>query len=233
MTPRWQDSRAQLSAHVQGLLRLATTAVPALYLSGRMFADAYWSALGMGALPLSYASDDYIYMGLLALTWSAASLFGIGHDQWLAAVALGGVGLGLAALLGWHLLGALRRWLRRRAVAHPAGGERRISAETLVLAFAMVVAPLVLAALAARQEGARHASQRMQQLAAAARPGGIATRADTAGASAGVLDCNGRWCVVWQQGRPVAVPIDTILRFQARRALADAASVRSAPTCSP
>lgn len=227
MTSRWQESRAQFSAHVQGLLKLATTAVPALYLSGRMFADAYWSALGMGALPLSYASDDYIYMGLLALTWSAASPFGIGHDQWLAVVVLGGFGLGLASLLGWHLLGALRHWLRRRAVVQPAGSALRISAETLVLAFATVVTPLVLAALAARQEGARHASQRMQQLAAAARPGGIVTRADTAGASAGVLDCNGRWCVVWQQGGPVALPIDTILRLRARQAPADAAAAPS------
>jgi hypothetical protein len=226
MSSRWRESRAQLSAHVQGLLKLATTALPALYLSGRMFADAYWSALGMGALPRSYASDDYIYMGLLALTWSAASLFGIGHDQWPAVVALGGFGLGLAASLGWHLLGALRHWLRRRAVAHPAGGERRISVETLVLAFAMVVTPLVLAALAARQEGTRHASQRIRQLA-------VAARADTAGASAGILDCNGRWCVVWQQGRPVALPIDTILCIRAPPAPADAASAPLARACSP
>lgn len=233
MSARWQEPRARLAAHVQGLLKLATTALPALYLSGRMFADAYWSALGMGALPLRYASDDYIYMGLLALTWSAAALFGIGHEQWLAALALGGFGLGLASLLGWHLLGALRRWLRRHAAAPPLGGEWRISAETLVLAFAMVVTPLVLAALAARQEGARHARQRMQQAGAAERPGGIATRAQTAGASAGVLDCNGQWCVVWRQGGLVALPIDAILRFQAQAAPPDVASARSAPACAP
>ncbi|WP_045728158.1 hypothetical protein [Xanthomonas sp. GPE 39] len=229
MKSRKSPPRMQVSEQVQGLLKLATTALPVLYLSGRMFADAYWSALGMGALPLSYASDDYIYMGLLALTWSAASLFGMNHEQWRGVVLLGGIGLGITALLGWSVFGALRDWLRVRAQVRMAGispdNAWRVS-EAMVLAFVMVVALLVLTALAARQEGTRHANQRLRRLTMEANVGSAVGRVEEKVADkVVVLDCNGRWCVVWQPGGPVALPVDKIVRVQARGHVADVASV--------
>ncbi len=242
------QSRFPLSSFSGGLTGATVVGVPIFYALGLVYSNAYWSRLGVGALPSDAGPDDLIFLGFRALVTGTASVFGASGEDALVVAAVSGL---LAAVL--VTLGCIvAAWLR--AVAHGAalaahrwrethrglihllepgavvGAVIAVVPVTVVAASVFVLVPMALAERAGIERADRDLAAMSGRAARPAAADGagdyVIHRTHDGPRLSPIADCDGNWCVVWQDGRAIAIPLATVVHFQGR-APAEAAHVRA------
>lgn len=215
------------SATIQLILKLAVIVGPTLYALGRVSHEAFWVALGISPSLLAMDTESYIYNGFSVVVSAAILLLPIASDGaiWLAPFA----SFLLVAILATsiYLIRRLRAWARpyaTKTVRFIRGASRNnkeasssvlraseiLSAvANLVLAALIGILALLLPLVGAHSVGTERASQLTKKVNRGARRQlvGIVGHPDQ---TATLIDCNESFCVVMQEGKAGALPIQNI-----------------------
>lgn len=225
-------------------IRIVAIGVPVLYVIGRVYAEGYWSALGLSSGLASYDVDDYLYLGFFALVNASAIALGVPGDHTFLVVIVGGLMLSFATILvitieHWmtvffssHLKKADERsaeWRRKhqgaiRKFGHPAV---IIGAGfyALVYIVGMSLFAAFLAVLVVHNVGIGSGRREIQRFAKLEdSPGGVREHASTVHyvdreltrREGLLLDCSADWCFVFQGGKFVAIPSGTVVGIGSR-----------------
>lgn len=221
---------APQGARYSGMLELLTKAVllggPLFYVLGRVYAEGYWSALGVSSSVMGVEAEDYIYFGFIVIANGLALVIPRADNAaiWLAPLA--SVLLLLALGLFVWLFSRARTWLARK-LRRPARrlraflARRKSAVEALgtagsilsgacsaILAFLLVSGALLLPIVIASSIGKWRAVKVSQELEAGTKE--YAQVLVDGQAMGQLVECTDKYCVVFAHGEFTPVPLDAV-----------------------
>lgn len=221
---------APQGARYSGMLELLTKAVllggPLFYVLGRVYAEGYWSALGVSSSVMGVEAEDYIYFGFIVIANGLALVIPRADNTaiWLAPLA--SVLLLLALGLFVWLFGRAKTWLahklrrsaghlraflaRRKSAVEAVGTAGSIlgAACSTILAFLLISAALLLPVVIASSIGKWRAGKVSQELETGTQA--YAQVLVDGEAMGQLVECTDKYCVVFAHGQFTPVPLEAV-----------------------
>jgi hypothetical protein len=233
-----QPQIARLTGLLDFALKLAAVLVPVLYAMGRIYSEAYWSALGLPSSLMTYSVQDYLYFGFVSMFLWFARNIGIHPYGAIGYALLAALGIAVFALAVRFALWLISKtapswqtWLQERVHDRLPPRHGWVIGQFKSLASIAAIAalrllffiwvgfaafvPIVFAVKAGQTQAS---ADRLKDVA---EPQSKAKTTSTAYAhyvlddlphSAPLLECSVDWCVVNDHGVVVALPKSTVVR---------------------
>lgn len=221
---------APQGARYSGVLELLTKAAllggPLFYVLGRVYAEGYWSALGVSSSVMGVEAEDYIYFGFIVIANGLALVIPRADNTAIWMAPLASVVLLIALGFSVWLFGRVRAWLARKLRRHArrlrafllrkksavealgTAGSILSAACAAILAFLLVSGALLFPIVIANSIGKWRAGKVSQELEAGTNEY-VQVLVD--GEAMGQLvECTDRYCVIFAHGQFTPVPLEAV-----------------------